>query len=300
MKNEDFANFALSLGRENVNVNLRVHNSILKHISGIEPNVERTGSVTNITFNVIPTVAKQKPKLRKKANPKGELENIPNRDGWVRNSNGNEFKRISVWEDNKGNLWVGNGEKAVKVREDTDTNLLGIELPDGTVIEKIPQAPKRIKVYGETFEVWEDYKKSEKYRQVISDCILYVSPNLSMDGAKLQAVKAGENRPIVNENYLTAMELASKVGYGEWESELMHDAEYSLDWIYQVYVKGDRSAMDNKHYLWLQTKANNSSFRVLAGSIHDRIGGVGARGWHGYRLCNSTITFRSSLKRSTD
>ena len=196
-------------------------------------------------------------------------------------------------------MWVGEGDKAVKIREDTDPDFLGVELPDGTVVEKISMAPKRVKVNGKTFEVWEDYKQSEEYYQVLADGMLYVSPNLSMNGDKVRSVKAGENSPIVRTDYPTAMNLATKVGFGEWERELMHDAEYSLDWIYQIYVRGDRSAMNNEYYLWLQTKTNNDSVCVLARSIIDGYLEVGTRDWN---YCGDNhyinIPFRSSLKRS--
>ena len=293
MKTENFANLA---------VNVKLPESALKVLEGMKPQIEWEDGRLNITFSTI--VASRKPKLPE-VKAKLGYENIPGRAGWVCNPNGNEFYGIPVREYEKGNLWVGNSwggknEKAVKVREDTDKDFLGVELPNGTVIEKIPQAPKRVMVDGETFEVWEDYKQSAKYRQIIADGILYVSPNLSMNGDKVQSVKAKENRPIVREDYPTAMYLASRVGYGEWESELMHDAEYSLDWIYQVYVKGDRSAMNNEYYLWLQTKTNNSSIRILARSIFNYYGEVGTRYWIHYYDFDLGIAFRVALKRSTD
>jgi len=276
-----------------------VPDEVVEFFKGAKLRINWSEDRLNVTFRNT-KIAVQKPKSRRKANPKGELENIPGRDGWVRNANGNEFYGIPVREDEKGNLWVGNGAKAVKIREDTDKNFLGVELQNGTVIEKILQAPKRLKVNYETVEVWEDYKRSAKYRQVITDGILYVSPNLSRDGDKVRSVKAGENSPIVRVDYPTAMELATKVGYGEWKSELMHDAEYSLDWIYQVYVKGDRSAMNNKYYLWLQTKTNNSSERILARSINLINYRVGMRVWFYYYDYSNNNTFRVVLKRSTD
>ena len=286
-------NFAINLSN--------VPDGVIELLKGMEPRIEWTESGLNVTFpDAKITVAKQKSKSRRKANPREELKPIPGKAGWVYNPNGNEFYRFPVWEDRNGNLWVGNRDEAVKIREDTDEDFLGVELQNGTVIEKILQAPKRLKVNDETFEVWEAYKRSAKYRQVITDGILYVSPNLSRDGDKVQSVKAKENSPIVSVDYPTAMELATKVGYGEWESELMHDAEYSLDWIYQVYVKGDRSAMNNEYYLWLRTKTNNSSRRVVARSIHGSYDGVGSRGWHDYGTYGYGITFRVALKRSTD
>jgi len=289
MKKENFANLS---------VNMKLPESTLKLLKGMESRSEWTNGILDITF--AKTGAPRKPKFRGETTPKTDWEDIPDKLEWVRSPDGNEFYGIPVREDGNGKLWVGDGNKAVKIREDTDEDFLGVELPDGRVVEKILQAPKWVKVNGKTVEVWKDYKQLWKYCQIITSERLYVSPNLSMSGKKVQSIKEKENNPIVNVDFPTAMYLASRVGYGEWESKLMYDAEYSLDWIYQVYVKGDRSAMNNEYYLWLQTKINDGSPRVFARSVYGDYDEDGIRGWASFIYCNSDITIRASLKRNTE
>lgn len=221
-------------------------------------------------------------------------ESIPDREGWIHDPNGNEAYGIPIREDEKGDLWIGD----VKVLTDTDEDYLGVQLPDGTIIKKITQAPKKVCKNGTTFNVLADYQKSQKYRQVIADQVLYVTPNLSKDGDTVRSLKAKENDPIVRTDYPTSVKLATQVGYGKVESELMHDTEYAFDWIYNVYVKKDKSAMENEYWLWLQTIENTGSVRLLAQSILSS-SEVGTRDWGYYDNFGNVITFRSSLKRST-
>jgi len=192
---------------------------------------------------------------------------IPDREGWIRSIYGNiEAERVPIREDEEGWVWIDN----IKIISLQDTEYLYASKMD----KEIMQAPRVIKLNGRYEEIWEDYLKSEAYRSALKNGGIFVTPNLSKEGNRVQAVKSKENDAICDINYIQAKEVAYELGYGsEWEerikrliwhrslfkknlcenvgTRLLRDAEYSLWYIHKMYNQCKPNDIKNNYSLWL-------------------------------------------------
>ena len=150
---------------------------------------------------------------------------------------------------------------------DTDDEYCGFVLPNGETIKRVTQAPKdQMKMYLE----------SARYETIRKCKYLYISCLISRGAKSVEGVS-----PIVSMIRQDVEREAEMVETGEIKSELKHDAEYSMQWLNDYLLKGEKRQLEYEYEQHLKEEGEDpkSSQRVFAFSdIDSRV--IGGSRYH--------------------